>query len=108
MKKISRQEKNYREATTLTLDLPPPAFDVEDDLCARAAWLYYGAGLTQGEVAKRLNVPSVKAHRLVARANRLGLVRVSIDAPVGSCMQLEDELQRKYGLSLCVLAPDSA
>jgi DNA-binding transcriptional regulator LsrR (DeoR family) len=90
----------------LTLDVPPPPFDVEDDLCARAAWLYYGAGLTQGEVAKRLNVPSVKAHRLVARANRLGLVRVSIDAPVASCMQLENELQRKYRLRECVVAPE--
>jgi DNA-binding transcriptional regulator LsrR (DeoR family) len=90
----------------LTLDVPPPPFDVEDDLCARAAWLYYGAGLTQGEVAKRLNVPSVKAHRLVARANRLGLVRVSIDAPVASCMQLEDALQLKYELRLCVVAPE--
>jgi DNA-binding transcriptional regulator LsrR (DeoR family) len=106
MKKISSEEKNDREATILTLDVPPPPFDVEDDLCARAAWLYYGAGLTQGEVAKRLNVPSVKAHRLVARANRLGLVRVSIDAPVASCMQLEDELQRKYGLRECVVAPE--
>lgn len=106
MKKISSEEKNDREATRLTLDVPPPPFDVEDDLCARAAWLYYGAGLTQGEVAKRLNVPSVKAHRLVARANRLGLVRVSIDAPVASCMQLEDELQRKYRLRECVVAPE--
>jgi DNA-binding transcriptional regulator LsrR (DeoR family) len=91
---------------TGTLNVPRPTFDVEEDLCARAAWLYYGAGLTQGEVAKRLNVPSVKAHRLVARANRLGLVRVSIDAPVASCMQLEDELQRKYGLRECVVAPE--
>lgn len=90
----------------MTLDVPPPPAEAEAELCARAAWLYYGAGLTQGEIARRLNVPSVKAHRLVARANRLGLVRVSIDAPVASCMALEDELQRKYKLRQCVVAPE--
>jgi DNA-binding transcriptional regulator LsrR (DeoR family) len=83
-----------------------PADDPDEELCARAAWLYYGAGLTQGEVAKRLSVPSVKAHRLVARANRLGLVRVSVDAPVGACIELEDALRLKFGLSQCVVAPD--
>ena len=63
-------------------DSVSPALDERDqELCARAAWLYHGAGLTQGEVAKRLGVPSVKAHRLIARANRLGFIHVSIDAP---------------------------
>lgn len=83
-----------------------PPYDAEEELCARAAWLYYGAGLKQGEVAKRLNIPSVKAHRLIARANRLGLVRVTIDAPVATCMELEDELRRRYKLRECVVAPD--
>src|SRR5271166_7127194 len=80
--------------------------DPDEELCARAAWLYYGAGLTQGEVAKRLSVPSLKAHRLVARANRLGLVHVSIDAPIAACIQLEDALRRRFKLDQCVVAPD--
>src|SRR5947209_4670485 len=104
--KISRYEKNNRETTSLTLNVPSPPYDVEEELCARAAWLYYGAGLTQGEVAKRLNVPSVKAHRLIARANRLGLVRVTIDAPITACMRLEEELQRRFKLRLCIVAPE--
>ena len=75
-------------------DAVSPALDERDqELCARAAWLYHGAGLTQGEVARRLGVPSVKAHRLIARANRLGFIHVSIDAPVAACVQLENELQ---------------
>jgi DNA-binding transcriptional regulator LsrR (DeoR family) len=84
----------------------PPPDDPDEELCARAAWLYHGAGLTQGEVAKRLGVPSVKAHRLVARANRLGFVHVSIDAPVAGCMDLEDALRRKFKLEQCVVAPE--
>ena len=84
----------------------PASDDPDEELCARAAWLYHGAGLTQGEVAKRLGVPSVKAHRLIARANRLGFVNVSIDAPVAGCMDLEDALRRKFKLEQCVVAPE--
>jgi DNA-binding transcriptional regulator LsrR (DeoR family) len=88
-------------------DSVAPALDERDqELCARAAWLYHGAGLTQGEVAKRLGVPSVKAHRLIARANRLGFIHVSIDAPVAACVHLETELQRKFWLEQCVVAPE--
>jgi DNA-binding transcriptional regulator LsrR (DeoR family) len=82
-----------------------PPGDPDDDLYARAVWLYYGAGMTQGDVARRLSIPSVKAHRLIARANRLGLVRVTIDAPISSCMQLESALKTKFGLDQCVVAP---
>jgi DNA-binding transcriptional regulator LsrR (DeoR family) len=84
----------------------PPLDERDEELCARAAWLYHGAGLTQGEVAKRLGVPSVKAHRLIARANRLGFVHVSIDAPVSSCIDLEDAIRHRFKLEQCVVAPE--
>jgi len=82
------------------------AYDDEADLCVRAAWLHYGAGLTQGDVATRLGVPNVKAHRLIARANKLGLVRISIDGPIAACVALEERLCAKFGLGLCQVAPD--
>ena len=80
-------------------DVGSPAIDERDqELCARAAWLYHGAGLTQGEVARHLGVPSVKAHRLIARANRLGFIHVSIDAPVAACVLGGVELQSQQQL----------
>ncbi|MDE3176909.1 MAG: sugar-binding transcriptional regulator [Pseudomonadota bacterium] len=82
------------------------AFDEDADLCIRAAWLHYGAGLTQGEVAARLGVPNVKAHRLIARANKLGLVRVTIDGAIGQCVALEERLTSEFGLGFCQVAPD--
>lgn len=80
----------------------------EDDasLAARAAWLYQVGGLTQNEVATRLNVPNVKAHRLIARAAREGMVRVFIEGAIAQCMQLEQQLCRKYGLAFCEVAPN--
>jgi DNA-binding transcriptional regulator LsrR (DeoR family) len=82
------------------------AYDDDADLCVRAAWLHYGAGLTQGEVAARLGVPNVKAHRLIARANKLGLVRITIDGPIAACVALEERLCAEFGLGLCQVAPD--
>ncbi len=80
----------------------------EDDasLTVRAAWLHYGAGLTQAEVAKRLGVPSLKAHRLIARANRDGLIRISVDGNISTCLRLEEQICKIYGLKSCEVAPD--
>ena len=82
------------------------AFDEEADLCIRAAWLHYAGGLTQGEVAARLGVPNVKAHRLIARANKLGLVRVSVEGPISELVALETRLCEHFGLGFCQVAPD--
>src|ERR1700688_2766202 len=78
----------------------------DHDLCVRAAWLHYGAGMTQSEVAKRLGVPSLKAHRLIARANKEGLVRISIEGDIIECIRLEDKLRARSGLQFCEVCPD--
>lgn len=83
-----------------------PVMDDEASLSARAAWLYYAAGLTQGEIAKRLNVPSTKAHRLVARATKSGMVRVFVEADIAECVSLEDRLASGFGLQFCRVAPE--
>jgi len=98
-KKISREDR-------LNVALARGAFEDDADLCVRAAWLHYGAGLTQGQVAERLGVPNVKAHRLIARANKLGLVRVTIDGPIAALVALEERIAEEYGLGFCQVAPD--
>ncbi len=85
--------------------LSTPPSDDEESLATRAAWFHFVGGLTQGEVATRMNIPSVKAHRLIARANRDGLIRVFIDGEVAECVELEDRLSKQYGLSICEVAP---
>ncbi len=87
---------------------PDPIPSTEDDssLAARAAWLHHVGRLTQSEVATRLNVPNVKAHRLIARAAREGMVRVFVDGAIARCVQLEQQLCRAYGLAFCEVAPN--
>ena len=78
----------------------------ESSLAARAAWLHHVGRLTQSEVAARLNVPNVKAHRLIARAGREGMVRVFVEGEIAHCVQLEQQLCRAYGLGFCEVAPN--
>jgi DNA-binding transcriptional regulator LsrR (DeoR family) len=80
--------------------------DPEQSLAIRAAWLHYAGGLTQAAVAKRLGLPSVKAHRLIARAVADGVVKMSIDGEIVECAMLEDRLCARYGLDYCEVAPD--
>jgi DNA-binding transcriptional regulator LsrR (DeoR family) len=82
------------------------AADAEHSLSIRAAWLHYVGGMRQAEVAARLGVPSVKAHRLIARAVAEGAVKVSIEGDIIECIELEQALCLRYGLSTCEVSPD--
>jgi DNA-binding transcriptional regulator LsrR (DeoR family) len=57
-------------------------------------------------VAKRLGVPSLKAHRLIAKANKEGLVRISIEGEIIECVRLEDKMRARFGLQFCEVCPD--
>jgi DNA-binding transcriptional regulator LsrR (DeoR family) len=80
--------------------------DEEAGLAARAAWLYFAGGQTQGEIAEKLNVPSTKAHRLIARASRDGLIRVFVEGPIAGCVDLEERLKKHFKLTSCEVVPN--
>lgn len=82
--------------------------DSEESLGLRAAWLHYVGGLTQAAVAKRLGLPSVKTHRLIARAVAEGAVKVTIDGDIVACVELESRLCARFGLNFCRVTPDLA
>ncbi len=79
--------------------------DQDLSLAARAAWLSYIGGLTQGEIAARLRVSPGKAHRLIAQAHDNGLVKFFIEGAPDECLELEAELAAHFGLNNCVVAP---
>ena len=83
-----------------------PAGDPESSLAIRALWLHYAGGLTQSAVAERLGIPSVKAHRLIARAVADGALKVSIDGDIVECLDLGERLSSRFGLGFCEVAPD--
>lgn len=90
----------------MTLHQPAPQVDEEAALAARAAWLHFAGGKTQGEVAELLGVQSTKAHRLIARARNDGLIRVFVEGPISGCIALEEQLKSDYGLQFCEVVPN--
>jgi DNA-binding transcriptional regulator LsrR (DeoR family) len=80
--------------------------DDETSMATRAAWLHYAGGLTQSDVAKRLGLTSLKAHRLITKANQDGLVKVYIDGEVSECVELENRLAARFGLDYCEVVPE--
>ena len=80
--------------------------DRDDSLAVRAAWLHYVGGLTQAEVAARLGIPNVKAHRLIMWANQNGVVKFSIHGDVTECVAIETRIANLFGLDYCEVLPD--
>lgn len=75
------------------------------DDAARAAWLYYVAGNTQDEIARKLGVSRQSAQRLVSLAVSERLIKVRLDHPIARCMELAEALKQKYGLLKCEVVP---
>ena len=90
----------------MTLHQSPPQIDEEAALAARAAWLHFAGGKTQGEVAELLGVQSTKAHRLIAKARNEGLIHVFVEGPIAGCIALEEKLKADYGLGFCEVVPN--
>lgn len=81
----------------MTIGRFTPAATRLDD-AARAGWLYYVAGNTQDQIARKLSVSRQTAQRLVAMAVSERLVKVRIDHPIGRCMDLAEGLRSTFDL----------
>jgi DNA-binding transcriptional regulator LsrR (DeoR family) len=75
------------------------------DDAARAGWLYYVAGNTQDEIARKLGVSRQTAQRLVSLAMSERLIKVRLDHPIARCMELSAALKQRYDLFYCEVAP---
>lgn len=74
----------------------------------RAAWLYYMEGLTQGEIADRLKMTRLRVNRLLVEARGNGLVNITINSRLESCVRLERALVDAFGLKDAVVVPTPA
>jgi len=81
----------------------PEATRLDD--AARAGWLYYVAGNTQDEIARKLGVSRQSAQRLVSLAVTERLVKVRLDHPIAKCMELSMRLKERFGLLGCEIVP---
>ncbi len=77
----------------------------DDQTEVRAAWLYFMEGLTQAEIARRLGTTRLRINRLLGEARRNGLVGITLNSQLASCVALEQEIVRDFGLKAAVIVP---
>ena len=65
--------------------------------------MYYTQGLRQMEICQRLNVHQSTVSRVLKRAEREGIVRVTVSLPSGTHTEVEDALQSMYGLDEAIV-----
>lgn len=78
---------------------------VSSDINVKTAWLYYVEGLTQEQIAEKLNVSRVKIMRTLAACTADGVVITIINAPTASQVALERELEKRWALNAAVVVP---
>lgn len=73
------------------------------ELMTKVARLSVEQGLRQVEIARRLNLSQATVSRLLSRAREAGILRVQVVPPPGIYVELEDALQRRFGLEDAVV-----
>jgi DNA-binding transcriptional regulator LsrR (DeoR family) len=68
-------------------------------LATRIARLYHEQGLTQPEIATQLCISQTRVSRMLKFAQSNGIVRTTVHVPAGIFSDLEEQLQRKYGIA---------
>jgi len=71
---------------------------------ARVARMYYQQGLRQPQIAEQLDLSQATISRLLRRAERHGIVRITISVPAGAYPELEEALTARYGLKEAIVA----
>jgi len=71
---------------------------------AKIASLYYLEGLTQQNIANKLNISRTKVSRYLTRARKEGIAEIKINYPVKDFSSLEYQIEKKYKISECIIA----
>lgn len=75
------------------------------DDAARAGWLYFIAGNTQDEIARKLKVSRATAQRLVSLCLSERLITFRLEHPIAACMALAARLKETFALDYCEVVP---
>lgn len=74
-------------------------------MAVKAAWMYFLGGERQSAIAKKLNVSQATVHRLIAEAQKSGIVQISMSRRPQECCDDEARLRKLFGLSNCIVVP---
>jgi len=67
--------------------------------------LHFIEGVKQSDIAERLNLSTSKVNRLIKRGRELGMVKITIESPFQSLLNVESQLAQATRLGKVVLTP---
>jgi len=73
---------------------------------AKIARLYYLEGLTQQNIANKLNISRTKVSRYLTRAKKEKIVEIQINHPAEDFSSMEYQIEKKYRISECIIVDD--
>lgn len=79
----------------------------KDQLLSNVALLYYGEGLTQGEIAKRMQVSRATIVNMLREARERGIVDIRVDGKHLTGSHLSRAIREKFGLADVYIAQTS-
>lgn len=77
----------------------------DDAFIAEVCWQYYVNELTQAEIAKFLGVTRLRVNQAIQRAKSAGAIKVQIESSLVPCLDLQDRLRERMGLTRAFVAP---
>jgi len=81
--------------------------DLQYDLLAEVASLYYELDLSQSEIGERLGLSRVKVYRLLKKAKEARVVQITINWPMERDSGLEGELSKAFSLDKAMVLKSS-
>lgn len=76
---------------------------IEMRLASKVSSLYYNQDYNQQEIADRLHLSRPKVSRLLKKARAQGIVQITVVTPGHNFVDLENDLEKKFGLKEAVL-----
>lgn len=74
-------------------------------LRARVIWYYFVGGMTQQEIADRLDMTRLRVNKILGHARIDGSVEIKVHTPLAECVELEERLKQRYGLMDATVVP---
>jgi DNA-binding transcriptional regulator LsrR (DeoR family) len=85
--------------------MPHEAHLDDEAFVSEVCWHYYVNEMTQADVAKELGVTRLRVNQAIQRAKSLGMVKVQIESPFLSRLELQEKLRKRLGLKSALVAP---
>jgi DNA-binding transcriptional regulator LsrR (DeoR family) len=85
--------------------MPDRVPEETEEFLSKVAWLYYANDMTQAEIASQLGTTRLRINRAISLARRCGIVRIAIESPFVSCLELQKALVDRYSLEAAYVVP---